>query len=318
MSAGWTAGSVRGRLLARRRLGAEGARRVAAAGDVPAAVALVAASAYGRDVRAGMSAEQADRAVGAVCLWHLRVLAGWLPPRAGSAVRVFAAGFELDDLADRLAGVAAPPAPYPLGALAVTRRAARQARTPDAARAAIAASAWGDPGGAGWPQAAPALRARWAGWLADAVPDVHDWAPGAAALVVADALATGTPLAPQTAAELDRLLGRGWRRAPDVRTLAARLPRAARWVLDDGLSHDGPPDDEASDHREPDAAQRARSSWWRRVEADAAAAVRSRPPGRLVVASAAAVLVADARRVRAALHAAGWGPLGPEVLDAVA
>ncbi len=303
MSAGWTAGSVRGRLLTSRRLGLAAARRVASAGSAPAAVALVAGSAYGRDVRPDMSAAEADRAVAAVCLWHLRVLAGWLPPRAGSVVRVFGAGFELDDLADRLAARADPPAPHPLGALAVTRPATRRATTPDAVRAALAVSAWGDPGTSGWPQAAPALRTRWAGWLADAVPDVHDWAPGAAALVVADALATGAPLGDATSAELDRLLGRSWRTAADVTALRSRLPRAAVWVLDD-----------VEDERQ---LWHARPRWWRRVEADAAATVRERP-GRAVVAAAAALLVADARRVRAALQAAGWGAAGPEVFDAVA
>ena len=55
MNASWVAGSVRGRLLNRRRLGVAGARDVAAAGSTEAAVALLAGSAYGRDVVAGMA-----------------------------------------------------------------------------------------------------------------------------------------------------------------------------------------------------------------------------------------------------------------------
>jgi hypothetical protein len=68
VTAGWTAGSVRGRLLTSRRLGVAGARAAATAGSAEAAVRVVAASAYGRDVRPAMTPDAAQRAVSAVCL----------------------------------------------------------------------------------------------------------------------------------------------------------------------------------------------------------------------------------------------------------
>ena len=146
MSAGWVAGSVRGRLLTRRRLGVAGAREVAASGGVEAAVLRLSGSPYGRDVHQGLSVEDARRAIGSVCLWHLRVLAGWLPPRGGEAVRVFGARFELVNIADRLAGPGVGPPPYELGALAVAWPRVAMATTADEVRAVLAGSAWGDPG----------------------------------------------------------------------------------------------------------------------------------------------------------------------------
>ena len=139
MSAGWVAGGVRGRLLTRRRLGAAGAREVAGSSGVEAAIARLTRSPYGRDVREGSSVEDAQRGIGSVCLWHLRVLAGWLPPRGGEVVRVFAARFELANIADRLAGLAGGlPPPYELGGLAVAWPRVAMAVTADEVRAVLA------------------------------------------------------------------------------------------------------------------------------------------------------------------------------------
>ena len=151
MTAGWVAGGVRGRLLTLRRLGLGGAREVAAAGALAPAVALVARSAYGRDVRVGDALEDARRGVGAACLWHLRVLAGWLPASGGETARVFASRFEIDNIVERLASSAGvgTPAPYDLGALAVAWPRVRAASTVEDARAVLGRSAWGDPGDVG-------------------------------------------------------------------------------------------------------------------------------------------------------------------------
>ena len=46
MSAGWVAGSVRARALARRRIGAGQARRIAACGSLGEALAMLAATPY--------------------------------------------------------------------------------------------------------------------------------------------------------------------------------------------------------------------------------------------------------------------------------
>src|ERR1019366_4481907 len=159
MSAGWVAGSVRGRLLTRRRLGAAGARAVASAGTTEAAVGLLADSPYGREGDRGMSAPAARRGVGAVCLWHLRVLAGWLPPSGGDVVSVFAGRFELVNIVNRMSEVAGQqiPEPYPLGALAVAWPRVAVASSSAEVHAALAGSVWGDPGPIGWPAAELAL-----------------------------------------------------------------------------------------------------------------------------------------------------------------
>jgi len=305
VTAGWVAGAVRGRLLTRRRLGLAGARAVAASGGIEAAVGLLAGSPYGRDVHAGLPVADARRGIGSVCLWHLRVLAGWLPPRGGEAVRVFAARFELANIADRLAGLAGPwPPPYELGGLAVAWPRMAVAATAEELRAALGASAWGDPGAAQWPEAASALDARWANWLADAVPGEGQWSAGAAALVVARLLSLGRHPPPAAMGDLRRQLGSGWEAAADLAELAARLPRVAAWTLADVTG--------------PEDLWRAEGRWWQRVDRDAAATLRAGRLGPAMAAAAAARLMADAWRAQAALEAAAWGGLGLEVFDAVA
>lgn len=301
MTAGWVAGSVRGRGLCRRRLGLAGARAVAASGSTDAAVAAVARSPYGREVRPGMPLADASRAVAAVCLWHLRVLAGWLPPRSGDAARVFAARFEIDNVGDRLASLAGLPVgpAHPLGALAVAWPRVVVASTPEEVRGILASSAWGDPGSADWPMMATALEARWASWLADVAP--YPWAAGAAALVAARTWRDS--LGPSASGDLRRLLGPGWESARDLGALAAALPTSAAWVLD-GVERAGD-------------LWRADGTWWRRVDQEAAGTLQGGRAGPAVAIAAAARLVVDARRVQAALEAAAWGPDGLEAFDAL-
>ncbi|HXM58402.1 MAG TPA: hypothetical protein VOB72_23580, partial [Candidatus Dormibacteraeota bacterium] len=86
--------------------------------------------------------------------------------------------------------------------------------------------------------------------------------------------------------------------------LAAALPAGVRWVLDgvDGA----------------EALWLAEARWWSRVEADAGRLVRARRQGPSTIVGVAALLAADAWRVRAALAAAALGPAGREAFDAVA
>jgi len=278
---------------------------VAGSSGVDAAIARLTRSPYGRDVREGSSVEEAQRGIGSVCLWHLRVLAGWLPPRGGEVVRVFAARFELVNIADRLAGLGGGlPPPYELGGLAVAWPRVAMAVTADEVRAVLAASAWGDPGATGWPEAATALEARWASWLADAAPGAGEWSAGAAALVVARLLAAGQVPPPAAVGDLRRQLGRGWESAANLAELAARLPRAAAWTL---VDVSGPEDLWPAEGR-----------WWKRVDRDAAATLRAARPGPAMAGAVAARLVADAWRAQAALEAAAWGRPGLEIFDAVA
>lgn len=278
---------------------------MAASGGTDAALALLARSPYGRALHPGLAVDDAVRGAGSVCLWHLRVLAGWLPPQGGGVVRVFAARFELANIADRLAalGGAEAPTPYVLGGLATAWPRFTALGSADDLRAALAASPWGDPGTTGWPGAAAALEARWGSWLG-AVPGASGWAAGAAALLVARMLALGVDLPAAAIPDLRRQLGRGWEVATDLADLAARLPRAAAWVLADvGRTED---------------LWLAEGRWWQRIDRDAATTLRAGRPGPAVAAAAAARLVVDAWRVGAALQAAAWGGPGLEAFDAVA
>ncbi len=63
---------------------------------------------------------------------------------------------------------------------------------------------------------------------------------------------------------------------------------------------------------------RAESAWWRRLGEEAARQTRRARDGEATVAWSAVLLLADARRVCAALEAAAWGPDGLEAFDAVA
>jgi hypothetical protein len=253
-----------------------------------------------------MAPESARRAVGSVCVWHLRVLAGWLPPRGGDVVRVFAGRFELANIADRLAALAGEqvPEPYALGALGAAWPRVAAASTPAQVRSALTSSGWGDPGSVELPDALIPLEARWSSWLGDVAPGASRWAAGASALVVARQIAARRPVPAEAAADLHRQLGRAWETASDLGELADRLPPTGAWPLDDL-------DDVAG-------LWRAEGRWWRRVDRDAAATLRTGRPGPAVVAAAAAALVADSWRVQAALEAAGWGRIGLEVFDAVA
>ena len=56
MSAGWVAGSVRAKALARRRLGAEQTRRLASCGSLSDALRILAATAYGVNLRPDIGA----------------------------------------------------------------------------------------------------------------------------------------------------------------------------------------------------------------------------------------------------------------------
>jgi hypothetical protein len=101
------AGSVRGKALAQRRLGAGAARALAASSSLEVALAALAATPYRHEIRPGHSLAEAQRAVTATLLWHLRVLAGWLPREGADMLRLLAGWFEIagvEELLHRLAG----------------------------------------------------------------------------------------------------------------------------------------------------------------------------------------------------------------------
>jgi vacuolar-type H+-ATPase subunit C/Vma6 len=149
MGAGWVAGVTRARALRTRALGAERLREVAATGTLDDALRGLRTTAYGRDVTPDASTADAQRAVSAALLWHLRVLAGWQPREGAQAVRTLAAGFEMSNVQEHLRSLTGPPlpgpprAPYRLGALATAWPRLSRARTPGEVRALLAASPWG-------------------------------------------------------------------------------------------------------------------------------------------------------------------------------
>lgn len=304
MSLAWVAGSVRAGLLASRRVGRAGARALAERGSLEEAVRELSASPYGHELAAARSLEEAQRAVAATLLWHLRVLAGWLPPPGGELLRAMAAGFELANVQDRLAYFAGEPyrPAFELGTLATAWPALARTGSPEQMRAVLAGSRWSDPGSSEPAAIATALRAAWAGRIAAAVPDAAAWARSAAALLLAREVWRGG----QRLAGLRRVAGLSdrWSHPASPADLAALLPANLRWAL---AGIDGP-----------EELWQAEARWWSRVEADAARLTAARRQGRATVVGVVGLLAVDAWRVRAALAAAALGRAGREAFDAVA
>lgn len=313
MSTAWVAGAVRAKALASRRLGPAGARELAAEPDLASALAVLAAGPYGRDVHPGQNLAEAQHAVGAALLWNLRVLAGWLPRGGADLVRLLAAGFEVanvDELLAALRGAAGDP-PYRLGGLATAWPRLPGATSLAEVDAVLATSPWKVRGSTSDRDVHVGLRLAWADGVAAALPEAAGWARAAAALLVLrEVVLERRPLPAPTLAKVERLLGPGLlaraSAADDLADLAPALPGGTRWVLD-GV------------HR-PEDLWRAEATWWRRVEADGFTLLRTAGYDRRPVVGAAAVLGADAWRVRAALETAARGGTGPglEAFDGVA
>ena len=306
MAAGWVAGSVRARALARRRLGRAGPRPIPTTASLATAGDALAASPYARDLRAGSSLADAQRAVGATLLWHLRVLAGWQPADGSQAVRALAGWFEIanvDDLLRALSG-AGRPEPYRLGRLAVAWSRLVGATSTEQVHRVLTASAWGDPGGETPWQVGLGMRCAWAERVAEVSETTRRWAAGGAALLLArERFGSGRTLPERAVAPAVRLLGSGVLAAASIPEAAARLPATARDALA-GVTG-------------PEHLWEAEARWWTRVERDGFAMLRGPRFGLDAPVGTVAVLAADAWRVAAALELAARG--GPvEVFDALA
>jgi hypothetical protein len=330
VSAGWVAGTVRARALARRRLGAGGARTLAACPTLEEALAAVVATPYRQEVRRRQTLAEAQRAVSGTLLWHLRVLAGWLPRQGSQLLRLLARWFEIANV-DRLlydlaredgppdrpgegpprpAGRAAHPnagqaeEPFRLGALATAWPRLAAARSPAELRGTLAASAWGDPGGGTPRDVQVGMRLSWLGRLA-AVDRAAPWAAGAAALLLArERFAAGHDLPAGMRGRAATLLGSGALAAASLPELAGRLRPDAAWALQDTAI--------------PDDLWRAEARWWSRVERDGFALLDGTGFGPGAVLGTVAVLAADAWRVRAALELAARGGRPLEAFDVLA
>ncbi|MFJ8849701.1 hypothetical protein [Streptomyces sp. NPDC102437] len=308
MSSGWTAGSVRAKALAGRHPGVGGAREVAACDTLDDALRCLAATPYARGARAAVGLPEAQRAVTATLLWHLRMLAGWLPQGGVRLLVPLAAGFEIANVASRLA---APDGrrvdtlqPYRLGALETAWRGLERAGTPAELRAALAASPWGDPGDDTPWALVTGMRMAAARRTAIAVAPAHRWARGRAALLTARERFVYRRSLPEPARrDAARLLGARAPAAASYQEFRERLPATAGWVL--------------AEADEPGALWKAEAHWWRTVQGDGAAMLRDGRCGPRVVVGAVAVLSVDAWRVRAALESAARGGRHREVFDAL-
>ncbi len=292
MKPGWTAGVTRARLLLGRAVGPEHAREVARAPSLAEALAALAGSAYGERVRAGQDLATAQRGIADTLLWHLRILAGWLPAAGGALVRALAGWFEVVNIDGRLAALASDgrePLPFVLGTLATAWGAAEGARTVEELAAAVAGSAWATPRVRSGAELALGLRVAWGRRVQESAPEAADWVAGAGALLAAREVLVAR--SGEHAAQLLHYPGID-RRALAANTLPelrdALGPRAA-WALS-GIA-------------EPVELWQAELGWWDRVEDDAHALLR-RVDDEAVVLAAVALLAVDAQRAARALQSA--------------
>lgn len=306
MSSSWVAASVRARALARRRLGAAGARALAAQ-PLPAATAALADTPYRHDVHASDDLAAAQHGAVATVLWHLRVLGGWVPRSGTPALRALAAGFEVanvDEHMRSLRGESTEPA-FRLGSFATAWPRLRRTTSMRELRDELATSAWGDPGGEGVRTIGLALRTSWASRVWQSLPQARRWVAGASALLVLRERWVAERRLPEVAVtNLDPVLGLEWASASSLHGCVEAMPPEATWTV--------------SDVGDPDDLWRAEASWWRRLEADGFTMVRGSSFDLDPVVGSLAVLAADAWRVRAALEVAAVGRSGLELFDAVA
>ena len=306
MSAAWVAGSVRARTLARRRIGAGAARRLAACASLSDAQRALDGTAYGRRVRPGQELAAAQHEIADVLLWDLRVLAGWLPQDGVRLLRVLAAWFELANVDELLAAFSGRPTEpeFQLGALATAWPRLRQAGSGSSLRAVLAASDWRDPGGDTERAVRLGMRVRYAARAAALGGPVRAWAAGAAALLVAGEVCAGPVPGDAVLGEAAILLGPTALHAVSLAELADALPSSARWVLDQVSA--------------PDGLWRAEAAWRSRVERDGLRLLAGGGLDDQVVIGAAAIMACDAWRVRAALELAARGGAPMDAYDELA
>jgi hypothetical protein len=288
-----------------RRIGRAQARRLAEAASIDDALAELSGTAYGRTVRPGIGLARAQRGIAETALWHVRVLAGWAPPAAIEAIRSLTAWFELANIEDHLIYLAGgeAPTPFSLGGLATAWDRVAETRTAAEARAALATSPWGDPGGDDIADVRLTLRLAWARRVLDAVDDATEWAAGAVALIVARELFLNARSPDELLARRPPGIGRAWRQASGLRGLRDALPAQAAWALQDA--------------EDPAKLWRTEVAWWWRVEQDASALVHAPLMGEPWVVGSVVLLGVDAWRAGAALASAarGGAPEAVEVFD---
>jgi hypothetical protein len=310
--ADWVAASVRGRAIARRRVGAGFCERLADAPALEAALTELAETVYGPRLRGITTLEAAQNAVSATVLWQLRVLAGWMPTTGATLARALAAGFERANIvarAEHLGGSSSGTALFDLGALATCSR-IPATTTLESLTEALRRSGWGDPGR---PDSIGALSdvlaVLWSRRLTAVAPAARAWAVAGCSLLAARIVLVDHADPSERLVGLARpLIGTGWTGTRDVTALTAALPRSVRLMLD-GV--DGPSE-----------LWRAEARLGTMIEEGGSALLREPLPGPDTVLGSIAVLAVDSWRLRAALAAAAAGTgrseAGREVTHAMA
>lgn len=295
----WVAASVRARGMARGRLGPGGIHSVLTSPDRSSGLAVAAASMYSGAVEKDRGDPSGlEHEIGAAVLWRLRVLAGWMPPGGSRVLRGVAAYFERENILRHARALGqGQPRPddsgdYVLDGLATCWPAASRTQNEAELRSVLAASPWGDPGATDVAGLADTLSlAAWRRLVAVA-PATRSWARDAVVLLVARArvIENATPSDRQRALA-SPLIGRGWSSASDLDALRASLVPSARRALEPA--------------QEPDDLWLAEAALVARIDADATRMLRTDRPGPEVVLGAAAALMIDGWRLRAALTAVG-------------
>lgn len=314
MSGSWVAGTTRAKALASRRLGSAAARDLAAEPSFGAAIETLAMSPYGRAVRSGQSLEEAQQAVAETLLWNLRVLAGWLPGPGVEVLRVLSGWFEIANVDQQIhafeEGVQG--SFFALGGLSTAWPRLAEAADLHSVREVLATSRWGDP-----QEAVPrVIRMRMLSiWAASVyalkVPVARSWAMGAAAIQVARLVFLQQQTIPDSALVQLAFVLPGIDRTTkgDLPSFVSTLPAQSRALFDAAASGADPL---------AVALWRAEAHWWRVLERESLALLRTSAFGAESIVGAVGLLAADAWRVRAALGSAAHGTRGREIFDALA
>jgi hypothetical protein len=186
-AASWVAGAVRAQALSQRRIGPYRANEIARQASLADALAMLRPTAYGERTAEATSLAEAQRGVDATLIWHLRVLAGWLPREGAAAVETIAGWWELDNIRTVLAGFEGVPGEplHDLGPFATLRQLERAGDAVDL-RQRLRRSPWGDPGSDEPAEMLRYLRLRLALRISELGGPATRWASQRAAIWIAE------------------------------------------------------------------------------------------------------------------------------------
>lgn len=307
MTAGWVAATNRGRSLLRGTLGCSGAEDIAQTTSWEEARTQLSDTMYGAFLAPASSRQQARRSAAAATGWQLQVLAGWCPPGSGGLARLFAGPIEIVDIEHQLAGhqsSAAPLPPIDLGSLGNTAHRLSAARSADDVRQILARSWWGDPGSNNPASVALHLRVSWLARLIRRLPASRRPARNAMLLLAArERFVFDRDIDAPVAVQLDRYVGRRWRRPSSINQMAASTHPAFGAL---------------SAVECPDQLWLVELAVRNEAKVIAEKVMAKKSFDEKTMAGIMALLLIDLSRVLAAIELAGRGPFSTEVLDAVA